>query len=323
MSILITGIAGFIGSNIAEAFIQRGLTVFGIDNLSLGRLENLAKIMDNPGFLFRKTEMTNLIEYQEAVAHLNSQEPITEVWHLAANSDIPAGVCDANVDLHNTFMTTYNTLEIMKAFNIKLLAFASSSAIYGNMGRQAIAEDMGPLLPISNYGAMKLASEAAICAATESHLHRSYIFRFPNVIGVPATHGVMLDFIHKLKATPENLSVLGNGTQQKEYLHVEELIDAMLFIRNYAEEKVAVFNIGTSDEGVTVRFIAEEIVRIVSPGATISYGEGNRGWIGDVPCFNYSIAKLIKLGWTPKLGSQDAVLKAIREIAAYEGTSCQ
>lgn len=319
MSILITGIAGFIGSNIAKVMIERGHTVFGVDNLSRGRFENLAKVIDNPRFLFKKIEMTNIVEYREVVGAFHSRVPITEVWHMAANSDIPAGVHDANVDLRDTFMTTFNTLEIMKAFNIGLLAFASSSAIYGDMGHQAMVENIGPLLPISNYGAMKLASEAVICAAAESHLHRAYIFRFPNVIGVPATHGVMLDFIRKLKATPENLDVLGNGTQQKSYLHVEELIDAMFFIREHATEKVAVFNIGAGDAGMTVRCIAEKIVRAVSPRATISYGQEDRGWVGDVPRFIYSIAKLKRLGWIPQLSSsEEAVHKAIYQIVAQE-----
>lgn len=265
--------------------------------------------------------MTNLAEYRRAFITLHTQEQITEVWHLAANSDIQAGVCDANVDLRDTFMTTFNTLEIMKELDVKVLMFASSSAIYGDLGEQALVENIGPLLPISNYGAMKLASEAVISAAAESNLHRAYIFRFPNVIGAPATHGVMLDFVRKLKATPDNLDVLGNGTQQKGYLHVEDLIDAMLFIREHSEEKVSVFNIGAGDEGVTVCCIAEEIVLAASPGANISYGAGDKGWVGDVPRFSYSVDKLKMLGWKPKLGSMDAVRKAIHQIVIQEAAN--
>lgn len=314
MSVLITGAAGFVGSNLAEALIQRGYTVFGIDNLSRGRLSNLMNLIDNPCFSFCKIEMTNLFEFRKGFAALHTKEPITEVWHLAANSDIPAGVKDATVDLHDTFMTTFNTIEIMKSFGIKIIAFASSSAIYGNFPDRQITEDIGPLLPISNYGAMKLSSEAIISAAVESHLQRAYFFRFPNVIGVPATHGVILDFIQKLKITPYNLEVLGNGTQKKVYLHIEELVDAMLFIREHAEEKINVYNIGSDDNGASVRFIAEETVKVISPGATISYGEDNKGWVGDVPHFTYSIEKLKKLGWKPILGSKEAVQKAIIQI---------
>ena len=225
ISILITGVAGFIGCNLAEVLLNRGNTVFGVDNLCRGRLDNLSGLSDNPHFSFSTVEMTNLTEYQEVFAAFHAREPITEVWHLAANSDIPAGVYNANVDLQDTFMTTFNTLEVMKELGVKVLAFASSSAIYGDLGEQLLVENIGPLLPISNYGAMKLASEAAISAAAENNLHRAFIFRFPNVIGIPATHGVMLDFVRKLKKTPDNLDVLGNGTQQKGYLHAEDLID--------------------------------------------------------------------------------------------------
>lgn len=318
MALLITGVAGFIGCNLAAVLLDRGYTVFGVDNFSRGQRENLSKIVNHPRFQFIVTEMGDIDEYTGTIEKFLKRESITEVWHLAANSDIVAGVSDAKVDLQDTFMTTFNTLEIMRAFNIMILAFASSSAIYGDLGDRPLVEDTGPLLPISNYGAMKLASEAIISAAVESYLQSAFIFRFPNVIGVPATHGVILDFIRKLKAMPENLDVLGNGLQQKSYLHVEDLIDAMLFIRERANEKVAVFNIGAGDAGVTVRFIAEETVREVSPGATISYGVGEKGWVGDVPKFTYCIDKLTDLGWSPKIRSEEAVHKAIRQIVAQE-----
>lgn len=316
MAVLITGVAGFVGCNLAASMIQRGETIFGVDNLCRGQRENLKRVADHPRFAFCETEMTELPTYRKVFAAFHTREPITEVWHMAANSDIPAGVRNANVDLRDTFMTTFNTLEIMKDLGVKVLAFASSSAIYGDLGDRPLVEDIGPLLPISNYGAMKLASEASISAAAESDLDRAYIFRFPNVIGVPATHGVVLDFVHKLKATPKHLNVLGNGTQQKSYLHVENLIDAMLFIRDHADERIAVFNIGAGDDGVTVRFIAEETVRMTSPSASISYGTGNKGWVGDVPRFIYSVDKLKALGWKPKLGSEDAVRKAVVQIVA-------
>ena len=318
MSILITGVAGFIGTNLAEFMLKKGNRIIGIDNLCRGSHKNLEKIINNPLFTFKKIEMTNLTEFREAIAHFYKIEYITEIWHMAANSDIPAGIQDPKIDLRDTFMTTFNTLQIMKTFGIRVMAFASSSAIYGDLGDRPLVEEIGPLLPISNYGAMKLASEAVISAATENFLEKAYIFRFPNVIGIPATHGVILDFMKKLKNTPFELEVLGDGTQQKSYLHVEELIDAMLFIRNNSTEKLSVFNIGAGDEGVTVRFIAEETVRALASNATISYGKGNKGWIGDVPKFTYSVKKLIDLGWEPRLGSKEAVRKAIRQIIAQE-----
>ena len=206
----------------------------------------------------------------------------------------------------------------MKEYGIGKIIFASSSAIYGDFGERELTEDIGPLFPISNYGAMKLASEAIIGASLEAHLRQVFLFRFPNVIGVPATHGVIQDFMRKLKKTPGNLEVLGDGSQQKSYLHVEELIDAMFFILAHARDKMNYFNIGAADDGVTVSFIAETVRNRVAPGASISFGTGNRGWVGDVPRFRFSIKKLSALGWNPRLSSQESIRKAVEEIALQE-----
>ena len=206
-------------------------------------------------------------------------------------------------------------------FNVLKLNFASSSAVYGDLGDQSLHEDIGPLLPISNYGAMKLASEALASAAAESFLSRVNLFRFPNVVGVPATHGVILDFINKLKVTPDCLNVLGNGSQQKSYLHVSDLISAMLTIRNaqFIHNKRQYFNIGPLDEGVTVRWIAEQVVARINPRASIVFGSENRGWVGDVPKFNYMTKKIQDLGWVPTLDSEMAIKRAINEIANQLG----
>jgi UDP-glucose 4-epimerase len=319
MAIVITGVAGFVGCNLTRELLARGETVFGFDNLSRGSFSNIAEFESDPRFAFEQLDLNDSDAFASSVRAKHLSTPVTEVWHLAANSDIPAGVADAEVDLRDTFMTTYNTLKVMKEVGIGRLAFASSSAIYGEIPGATLTEDIGPLLPISNYGAMKLASEGLITAAAESYLDRAYIFRFPNVIGAPATHGVVYDFVKKLHANSAKLEVLGNGTQQKAYLHVEELVEAMLYIRDHADDKVNYFNIGSDDDGVTVRFIAEETVSVVAPGAEISYGTGDRGWVGDVPKFQYSIAKLHSLGWRSKSNSQDAMRRAIRQIAAQEG----
>ena len=180
-------------------------------------------------------------------------------------------------------------------------------------------EDVGPLFPISNYGAMKLASEALITAAAEKFLDRALLFRFPNVVGVPATHGVLLDFVRRLKTDPTRLQVLGDGTQQKSYLHVSDLVDAMLFLEKGYKSKVGAVNIGPADDGVSVAVIAEETIAHVAPGATLEYGDGNKGWVGDVPRFTYSIDKLLGTGWTPSMDSLGAIRLAIREIASQEG----
>lgn len=318
MPVLITGVAGFVGCNLARALISQGRAVVGLDNFCRGKLSNIEQLLGQEKFSFAEVDLSDLNAYRKALERAHSRMPINEIWHMAANSDIPAGVFDARVDLRDTFMTSFNTLELMKEFKIGVLAFASSSAVYGNLGDVELVEDSGPLFPISNYGAMKLASEAAISAAAESFLQEAYIFRFPNVIGTPATHGVILDFIRKLKATPRNLVVLGDGTQTKSYLHIEDLIDAMLFIRERAGEHLNYFNIGAGDSGITVHDIAEQVVAMVAPHASITYGQGNKGWVGDVPKFRYSVEKLHKLGWRPQMDSVAAVRRAVQQITEQE-----
>ena len=133
-----------------------------------------------------------------------------------------------------------------------------------------------------------------------------------------ATHGVILDFVRKLMATPANLDVLGDGTQRKSYMHVQDLVEAMLFVRDQAGERLNCYNIGPDDGGATVRFIARKVVQRVAPDARITFGQGSKGWVGDVPRFSYSTAKLSNLGWRPKMGSEPAISKAVDQVAEQE-----
>ena len=318
---LITGGAGFIGSSLVRVLLAQGHRVIVVDDLSRGKKEFLSAYVADAAFSFVQVDCSDTSSFKEAIAPSHAQFPITEVWHLAANSDIPAGVADPRVDLQRTFMTTFATLEVMKALDIPALHFASSSAVYGDLNNVAIAEVSGPPEPISNYGAMKLASEVQIRAAVESWLLRADIYRFPNVIGVPATHGVLIDFVRKLHATPDHLDVLGNGEQQKIYLHVEDLICAMIHIAAKVEGRFNVYNIGPDDDGITVREIAEVVRDLVAPSAEIRFGEGARGWVGDVPRFRYDVRKIARTGWRPRMGSREAVRLAVKQIASQETVS--
>ena len=310
MKILIIGGAGFIGSVLVKEMLKDNADIIIIDKLSLGS----TNYIDTTKVEFHQIDINNI----DRVLEVLHDKQVGEVWHLAANSDIPAGVEDINVDLDDTFMSTVSTLKVMKKIGCKRLYFASSSAVYG-FNENRLHEDIGPLMPISNYGAMKLSSEALISASLESFLDKVCIYRFPNVVGVPATHGVILDFVKKLKKDMTVLEVLGNGTQQKTYLHVSELVEAMLFINNNTVNGMNYYNIGAMDDGVFVRQIAEETTQVVSPDATINYQKSDRGWVGDVPRFYYSVDKLKDLGWSPKMHSLEAVQRAVREIVSQEG----
>ena len=310
MNILVTGAAGFIGSHLVDALLARGHRVVGVDNLSLGTRANLRGVLENPSFKLVECDISE----EKFVETFDPGCKIDWVWHMAANSDIPAGVHDANVDFKDTFLTTFRVLAWMRKNSVPRLAFASTSAVYG-LRDEPITEDSGPMLPISNYGAMKLASEACISAAAEAWLGRADIFRFPNVIGSRATHGALFDFVRRLRQNPAQLEVLGDGTQQKPYLHVANLVEAMLFIADHAKEKVNYFNVGPEDN-VSVRAMAEEVVSQAAPGAEIVYGTDSRGWVGDVPKFRYSTAKLRNLGWGAQMTSPEAVKLAVSEIVA-------
>jgi UDP-glucose 4-epimerase len=320
MSVAIIGGAGFIGSKLVRHFLDNGKHVLVLDNLCRGRREYIENNTGQERLRFIELDASDSSPVLAALKDYHGVHPVSAVWHMAANSDIPAGIADAGVDLRDTFMTTYVILEAMKNLGIKNLVFASSSAVYGDHGTDcALREDTGPLLPISNYGAMKLASEALISAGAESFLEHVWLFRFPNVVGVPATHGVILDFIRRLKTNPEQLSVLGNGTQQKAYLHVDELAAGMLFMTENSNEKINLYNIGPADAGCRVADIASAVVERLNPKAGIVFGEEGRGWIGDVPKFRYCVDKAAKLGWQAKLSSLEAVRRAVDEIARQEG----
>ena len=235
------------------------------------------------------------------------------VFPLAANSDIARSHADPTVDLNMTYMTTFRVVDAMRRFGVKKLMFASTSAIYGDAHGEEVKENFGPLFPTSHYGACKLASEGIIASFCENYGIQAFITRFPNVCGERTTHGILHDFVMKLKKNPVELEVLGNGQQAKPYLYVKDLVDAILFVICHTDDKINFFNLGV--EGNTpVWKIAEMVIKSMKLDAKIRYTGGERGWVGDVPKFRYNLDKIHALGWKASLSSDEAVQKAIDYI---------
>ncbi len=307
-NILITGGAGFIGSHLSDTLLELGHKITVFDNLSLGRLSNIEEAQKNPNFKFIKGDILD----KEALFEVFKNGNFDTVFHMAANSDIAKSHANPNVDFDNTLTTTYNVLLGMKEYGVKNIVFASTSAIYGDTG-VAVTENYGPLFPISHYGASKLASEAYISSFCENYGFKAWITRFPNVVGERATHGAIYDFINKLRKNKNELEVLGDGTQIKPYLYVKDLVEAILLVWNTTNEQINYFNLGVESR-TTVREMAEMVIEEMGLNAEIKYTGGNKGWVGDVPAFSYSLDKIHSLGWNPKVSSNDAVRKSIRYI---------
>lgn len=308
-NILITGGAGFIGSHLVDRLLSEGHRVVVIDNLSLGLERNIAHNLSNANFEFIKGDVLD----KNLMTKIFDDTKFDIVFHLAANSDIARSHADPSVDLNMTFMTTYSVLEQMRTHDIKKLMFASTSAIYGNAHGVEVTETYGPLFPTSHYGACKLASEGIIASYCENYGMQAYITRFPNVCGERTTHGVLHDFVKKLKKNPCELEVLGNGRQAKPYLYVKDLVDAILFVTQHSDNQINYFNLGV-EGNTTVTKIAEMVISTMGLSAKIRYTGGDRGWVGDVPFFRYNLDKIHQLGWKASLSSDEAVQKAIDYI---------
>ncbi len=309
MNILITGGAGFIGSHLCDYLLadaQNSVTI--VDNLSLGRLENIEHLLDNSHFNFVELDIVKNVNLLNEVFQ---QGVFDVVFHLAANSDIAQSHANPSIDLNNTFLTTFHVLEQMRIHGVKQLVFASTSAIYGDTPEK-LHENYGPLLPVSHYGAGKLASEAFISSFAENYGIQSWIIRFPNVVGERTTHGILFDFFRKVKANTGYLEVLGNGEQNKPYVYVKDLVEAILFVWQNTNDKLNYFNVGV-DSQTKVSNIAKIVLEEMGEQREIKYTGGSRGWVGDVPFFSYSLDKIHALGWKAKNTSDNAVRIAVRE----------
>ncbi len=306
---LVTGGAGFIGSHLVDRLIDRGgVTVY--DNLSSGRREFIKAHLDKSNFRFVKGDLLDLGHLSKAVADHDV------VFHLAADSDVRTGATDTDHDLQQGTLATYNVLEAMRKNQVAKVVFASSSTVYGEAGTRPLDEHYGPLLPISLYGASKLACEGLVSAFCHMFDMQAWIFRFANIIGARSQRGVIFDFIAKLKQEPNQMEILGDGTQEKPYLHVGDCVDGILFGWEQAKEQVNVLNLGCRSS-TSVAAIADMVARAMGLGrVNLRYSGEDRGWKGDVPQVRYDVSKIERLGWRPCLESSEAIWKAIREMLA-------
>ena len=309
MNILVAGGAGFIGSHLCDALLSKNNTVIVADKLIMGS-KNIEHLSQNTNFKFYEMELAN----QDNVDKLFKDNKIDIVYHMAANSDISKSANDTSIDFNDTLLTTRVLLESMRKNNVKNIFFASTSAVYGEMPDIVLNEETGGLKPVSYYGGAKLASEALISSYVSMCDMNAVIFRFPNVIGPRLTHGVVYDFVKKLRNNPKELEILGNGTQCKPYIYVTDLVNAIVKLTEQFEPGVEIFNISVMSEGTSVTHIAEIVVDVLGlSDVEFKYTGGDRGWKGDVPRFKYDISKVLATGWKPEYTSDEAVRKAVIE----------
>ena len=301
MKALIAGGAGFIGSHLADYLLDEGNEVVCIDNFFIGTRQNILHLLTNPRYVFYQYDLNNM----EFLNQVFDKEKPDYVFHLAANSDIQASAQNPIIEHQNTYSTTFNLLEAMRLHNVKKMFFASTSAVYGNKDA-LLNENTASLAPISYYGGAKLGSEGLISAYTYMNDMDILIFRFPNVIGPRLTHGVIFDFIKRLKKDSNKLLILGDGTQTKPYLYVFDLIEAIMKFKNIGKG-VTLYNVGV-DTATSVTRIAEIVCQKMGlSNVSFEYTGGKGGWKGDVPKFQYDLNKIHTAGWTAKHTSDEAV----------------
>lgn len=306
MKYFVTGGAGFIGSHLANSLIKKGQVIV-YDNLSSGSKDFISQHLKKSSFRFIKGDLLDKKFLNKAIKNSNF------VFHLAANPDIQSSVAKPDLDFQQGTVATFNLLEAMRRNKIKKIAFSSSSTVFGEPKIMPTLENYGPLFPISTYGASKLACEGLITAYCHLYDFQAWVFRFANVVGPRLTHGAIYDFIEKLKKDKNKLEVLGNGQQEKSYIHTKDCIESMLFCISHGKEKFNLFNLGTEDQ-IKVKEIAKILLQEMGLSKTkIIYTGGKRGWEGDVPRMLLDITKIKKLGWRPKYNSREAVIQAIQE----------
>jgi UDP-glucose 4-epimerase len=311
MRFLITGCAGFIGSNLTDRILSLGHEVIGIDNFSTGQYRFLQEVIHHKNF---KLLRVDLLDAESIKASFSG---VTRVFHLAANADVRFGTEYPRRDLEQNTIATFNVLEAMRVNNVKEIVFSSTGSVYGESPVIPTPED-GPFpIQTSFYGASKAACEGLISAYCEGFGFKSWVFRFVSILGERYTHGHIFDFYQKIKKDPNCLPVLGNGKQRKSYLHIQDCIDAIMLAIEKTDEKVNIFNLGV-DSYVEVNDSIGWICNELGVNPRIDYSGGDRGWIGDNPFIFLDTKKIQALGWSPKFDIQQGVIQTVQYLKNNE-----
>jgi UDP-glucose 4-epimerase len=306
MKVLVTGAAGFIGSTLVDRLLADGHTVVGVDNFSTGQPEFLAGA-EGGAFTLRRHDLLDLAALEESAAGVEL------VVHLAANADVRFGPDHPDRDLQQNVIATWNVLEAMRRNGVKRIAFSSTGSVYGESAVIPTPEDAPFPVQTSLYGASKVSAEGMISAYCESFGFTGYIFRFVSILGERYTHGHVLDFYKALQGDPTRLRVLGNGTQRKSYLYVQDCVEAILVALEKAPDRVNLYNLGTNEYCQVTDSIGW-ITGHLGVTPRLEFTGGDRGWIGDNPFIFLDTKKIRGLGWEPKLTIREAVIKTVEYL---------
>jgi len=309
---LVTGGAGFIGSHIIDTLLRRKADVIVLDNFSGGKKENRKQHHRNPNC---KLVQGNLLIKKDVSKALKD---CTVIFHLAANPEVQSSSVYPETHYQQNIAATFNLLEATRITgSVEAFVFTSSSTVYGEPAQIPTPEDYAPLEPISVYGATKLACEALITAYAHTYGFKAIIYRLANIIGSRSQHGAIHDFIKKLRNNPEQLEILGDGTQTKSYLYITDCIEAMLLGLEKAKKRVEIFNLGSEDQ-INIKAIAQIVVEemgLKNVKFKLTGGvDGGRGWKGDVKNMLLDVSRLKSIGWKPKLNSEEAVKQATKDL---------
>ena len=310
MKAFVTGAAGFIASNLVDRLLARGDDIVGYDNLSTGRREFLRDAQANPRFSLVEGDVL------DGAAMSAAMRGADFVFHLAANADVRFGTEHPDRDLQQNTVATSRVLEAMRGNGVKRIAFSSTGSIYGEPSVFPTPEDAPFPVQTSLYGASKLACEGLISAYCDGFGFSASIFRFVSILGERYTHGHVFDFYQRLRADPRALHVLGNGKQRKSYLYVHDCVDAILLATGrQGAGTVDVFNLG-ADEYCQVNDSIGWITGALGLSPKLTYGGGERGWIGDSPFIFLDCKRMRARGWAPKLTIQQGILRTLEYLRA-------